>query len=490
MSTPAIPLLDLKNGAVRTLHFAWIAFFLTFVMWFGHASLMPFIKETFHLTPAEIKALLILNVAITIPSRILIGMLVDKFGPRHIYSALLAICGVICIGFAWAQDYTQLAIARFLMGFVGAGFVIGIRLVSEWFPVRQVGLAEGIYGGWGNFGSAAAAGILPLLATAIGAEVGGWRWALTIAGVMSIAYAFVFFHYVRNTPKGSTYFKPKKAGGLEVSSWKDLWFYYAMNLPMHIALAVLVWRLSPSNLNLLPEVWCYVAYALITVLAVIQFRQIWHVNADYLRAGVPDMQKYKFKQVAILSLAYLASFGSEIAVVSMLPLFFMDTFHLTAVEAGLTAASFVVANLIARPGGGWMSDKLGRRLALAIQIGGAAVGYALMSQINAAWPLWAAVVITIACSFFVQAGCGGVYAVIPLIKRRMTGQIAGMAGAYGNVGGVIFLTILSMVEPATFFMIIAGSVSVVFFAVLFLDEPKGHMVEVLDDGSVHMIEVG
>lgn len=39
---------------------------------------------------------------------------------------------------------------------------------------------------------------------------------------------------------------------------------------------------------------------------------------------------------------------------------------------------------------------------------------------------------------FVQAGCGAVYAMVPLIKRRMTGQIAGMVGAYGNVGGVTF----------------------------------------------------
>jgi MFS transporter, NNP family, nitrate/nitrite transporter len=89
----------------------------------------------------------------------------------------------------------------------------------------------------------------------------------------------------------------------------------------------------------------------------------------------------------------------------------------------------------------------------------------------------------------VQAGCGGVYAVIPLIKRSQTGQIAGMAGAYGNVGGVIFLTILSFVHASTFFMIIAVCSAVVFLAVMFLDEPEGHMVEVLPDGTVQLIEV-
>lgn len=488
MGSTGINLLDWKNPSIKTLHFAWMAFFITFVMWFGLGPLAAYIKAEFALTEPQWKALLMLNVAITIPARILIGMLVDKFGPRAIYSALLVVSGVICIVFAWSQSYTQLAISRFLMGFVGAGFVIGIRLVSEWFPARNVGLAEGIYGGWGNFGSAAAAALLPLLAAAFAPAV-GWRIALTIAGVISIFYAFVFYHFVRDTPKGSTYFKPKKSGGLEVSTWKDLWFYLFMNLPLHIALLVLVWRLAPGNLNLLPQFWANAAYVVIVLLAVYQFRKILQVNLPHLRAGVPENQRYKFKQVGILSLSYFASFGSEIAVVSMLPIFFMDTFGLTPIQAGLSTAGFVVANLIARPAGGWMSDRIGRRLALSIQLGGLTVGYALMSFIDASWPLWLALAITIVNSLFVQAGCGGVYAVIPLIKRSQTGQIAGMAGAYGNVGGVIFLTILSFVHASTFFMIIAVCSAVVFLAVMFLDEPEGHMVEVLPDGTVQLIEV-
>jgi NNP family nitrate/nitrite transporter-like MFS transporter len=95
-----------------------------------------------------------------------------------------------------------------------------------------------------------------------------------------------------------------------------------------------------------------------------------------------------------------------------------------------------------------------------------------------------------ACSFFVQAGEGAVFAIVPLVKRRMTGQVAGMAGAYGNVGGVIFLTVFSFVSPQIFFMVIAASALVVLVAVQFLDEPKGHTAEVLEDGTVQMIDVG
>lgn len=113
-----------------------------------------------------------------------------------------------------------------------------------------------------------------------------------------------------------------------------------------------------------------------------------------------------------------------------------------------------------------------------------------MSHINSEWPLFLAVASTMACSFFVQAGEGAVFAIVPLVKRRMTGQIAGMAGAYGNVGAVSFLTVYSFVDPSTFFMVIAGAAVATLFAVQFLDEPSGHTAEIMPDGTVQMIDVG
>ena len=147
-------MLDLKDPKIKTLHITWFAFFLTFVVWFSHAPMLAVIKEAFDLTSQQVKALMILNVAMTIPARIVVGMLVDKFGPRHVFSGLLILSGGFCLLFATANSYNQLALFRFLLGFVGAGFVIGIRMVGEWFPAKTVGLAQGIYGGWGNFGSA------------------------------------------------------------------------------------------------------------------------------------------------------------------------------------------------------------------------------------------------------------------------------------------------------------------------------------------------
>ncbi len=484
-----VELLNFADPKIKTLHLTWFAFFLTFVMWFNHAPILADLKQALSLTDAQIKALLILNVALTIPARIVVGILVDKFGPRIMYSVLLFLSSIFCIGFAFANTFESLALLRFLLGFVGAGFVIGIRLVSEWFPSHQVGTAEGIYGGWGNFGSAAAAMTLPTIALMFGGAE-GWRYALASVGIFSMGYALVFYYAARNTPKGSVYFKPKKSGAMEVTSWGDLWLLIVMNIPMYLALAMLAWKMSPAGVNLFSTAAMEAIWIGLVVLFVIQTHQVWRINAEHLRKGVPEHEKYSFKQVAILDVAYFTTFGSELAVVSMLPLFFLETFSsLTPVTAGLLASGYAFMNLVSRPLGGWFSDKFGRRKSMVLLIGGLAVGYLLMGTINSSWPIAAAVILCMTCSFFVQGGEGAVFAIVPLIKRRMTGQIAGMAGAYGNVGAVVYLTIFSYVDYATFFYMIGGTALIGLVSVMFLAEPKGHLTEVDEDGNVHHIQV-
>ncbi len=477
------------SGKIRILHLSWFAFFLSFLVWFNHAPLLGAMRDSLGLSDQQIKTLLILNVALTIPARIIVGMLVDAFGPRRIFSLLLFTSSFLCFGFAIADSYEQLALMRFLLGFVGAGFVIGIRMIGEWFPAKQTGIAQGIYGGWGNFGSAAAAVSLPTLALIFGGD-DGWRWAVGSTGMLALIYSAVYFFSTSDTPKGSTYFKPKRNGALEVTSPLDFFLYLLMNIPLYAALAVLAWKLSPTNLGMLDATVVNIIYATLSGLYLFQTIRIYQVNKHIFSQPVPEIEHYKFKQVAVLNLAYMVTFGSELAVVSMLPLYFLDTFELSPVMAGLVASVYAGLNLIMRPAGGWISDNYGRKRSLTIIMAGLAVGYILMSLIDSSWSIAAAIIVTVFCSIFVNAGNGAVFAIVPLVKRRLTGQIAGMTGAYGNVGAVSFLTVLSFVSPAIFFMVIAAAAIFTLIALfLMLEEPKGHMHEILPDGTVQMIEV-
>jgi NNP family nitrate/nitrite transporter-like MFS transporter len=125
---------------------------------------------------------------------------------------------------------------------------------------------------------------------------------------------------------------------------------------------------------------------------------------------------------------------------------------------------------------------------------GMGIGYLLMSTVNGAWPLPLAVLLTMACSFFVQAAEGSTFAIVPLIKRRITGQIAGNVGAYGNVGAVAYLTanllltessaaanggepVMSAVNAGFFQVLGITGLIVGFLCIFFLKEPKGSFAE-------------
>ena len=458
------------TGKYRVLHLTWFAFFLSFIVWFNFAPFSNVIGEQMGLSKGELVTLGLCNVALTVPARIFIGMALDRFGPRRTYSAILLYALIPCTMFALSQTFTQMVVSRLLLGVVGAGFVVGIRMVSEWFPPKELGTAEGVYGGWGNFGAAAAAILLPLVAAVAGGDQ-GWRWAIGLSGVIAAGYGLFYSRAVTDTPDGVSFVKPKRQGALEVTSRSGVFGLAALTVPVFGVLGVIVWRIWLVNVISTPGL--VIGLVAVAVLLATQVAAVFRVNKPALRGEYPEADQYPLKSVAALCLAYFCTFGSELAVVTMLPAFFSDTFGLGVEAAGLAAGSFAFMNIITRPGGGLLSDLLGsRRRTLIVMLGGVSAGFVLMSTMGAAWPVALAIVASMFCSVFCQAGNGAVYAIVPLVKKRVSGQVAGLAGAYGNVGSIIFLAAFLYVSPTVFFLIIAGaSVISTLISTFWLQEP-------------------
>ncbi|NJR40629.1 MAG: NarK family nitrate/nitrite MFS transporter [Leptolyngbyaceae cyanobacterium CSU_1_4] len=461
----------------RILNYAWFAFFLTFVVWFNYAPFVTTIRETMGLSVAQARTISLCNLALTIPARIIIGMVLDRFGPRLTYSALLVYAAIPTLAFAFAQDFNQLVLSRLAMSIVGAGFVVGIRLVAEWFPAKQIGLAQGIYGGWGNFGSFAAEALLPLLAAGTAFLAVGqtnWRLAIALSGVISAVYGVYFYLNVQDTPPGKVYQQPDKDGGMEVTSAKSFWALIASSFPLFCTMGLIAWRLS--LVNFLSTSTLYLTWIALIGFFLLQSYKTWEVNRDVVSGKkiYPPHERYKMSQVMVLNLAYAVSFGSELAVVSMLPEFFEHTFNIGHNIAGPLAASYPLMNLVSRPAGGFISDKIGsRKWTLTALIGGVGIGYLLMSQISNAWLMALAIAMTMFCAFFVFGAAGATFGIAPLLKRSVTGQITGNIGAYGSVGSVIYATVYSLLPQTTagnqiFFQFLGCSALVVFFLCAFL----------------------
>lgn len=119
-------ILDFSQQKIRTMHYTWIAFFLTFFVWFNMAPLATTMLSTIEwLTKDHIKILAISNVALTIPARIVVGSLIDKYGPKRVFSGLMIITAIPVFFFAFGNTFIQLLVSRLLLGTIGAGFVIG-----------------------------------------------------------------------------------------------------------------------------------------------------------------------------------------------------------------------------------------------------------------------------------------------------------------------------------------------------------------------------
>jgi MFS transporter, NNP family, nitrate/nitrite transporter len=503
MNDGQLSLLNFKDPKIRVLHWTWIAFFLTFVVWFNMAGILSkMILQFDWLDKSNVKALLVTNVALTIPARIVVGGLIDKYGPRKIFASLMVIMVIPGLMFAFGTNLMQLILSRLALGAIGAGFVIGIKMTANWFPPKEIGRAEGFYAGWGNFGSAAAAAAVPFVA--INLLGGDWRWSLALTSIVTAIYGVIYFFLVHDHPDHHESKIIKSRGGpMLVSSMRDLMQYVFWQLPLYGALGLVTYVLHKQMIHGAHMIgWTTVMAIWIGLFIAYLFdvRRIIKANLPRIRAGVPESEKFHFGSIGALNSTYFANFGAELAIVSMLPMFFFNVFGdlnyadgskvMTLTMAGAVAGSFAFMNLIARPLGGLISDKMGhRKNTMLVYMVGITIGFFLMAMIarypdqagaellpryNTMTWLIISVIITMFASFFVQGAEGATFAMIPTIKKEITGRIAGMAGAYGNVGAVTYLFIFTFTDAKTFLYILsAGALVSLVYCAIALKEPEG-----------------
>ena len=79
-----------------------------------------------------------------------------------------------------------------------------------------------------------------------------------------------------------------------------------------------------------------------------------------------------------LTLFYFMAFGGFVAMFLYLPKLLVDVHDLAKTDAGARAAGFALLAVVARPVGGWLSDRIGARTVLTVSfIGTAALALAL-----------------------------------------------------------------------------------------------------------------
>lgn len=366
-----------KGVQMRTFHITWITFFVCFFGWFGIAPLMPLVREQMHLSKEQVGNITIASVSATIIARLLIGRLCDTLGPRLSYTILLVVGSIPVLGIGLSNSYESFLLFRFLIGVIGASFVITQFHTSMMFAPNVVGTANAVSGGWGNLGGGVTNLVMPLVAAAFVGVSGitkadSWRYAMLVPGTLLLIMAFVYYRYTKDTPKGNfseiqRATKEKKKG---------------------------------------------------TFLIALKDYRTW-----------------------ILAFAYAACFGIEITVDNVAATFFVDQYGASIIAAGALASVFGLMNLFARALGGIFSDKIGKHYGIrgkALLLAGflfmEGMGILLFAKSGS---LAMAVAAMLLFALFLKMANGGTYSIVPFVNKDAIGSVAGIVGAGGNIGAML-----------------------------------------------------
>jgi ACS family hexuronate transporter-like MFS transporter len=123
----------------------------------------------------------------------LVGYIIDIMGVKSGFALFAFLWSVICMAHGLAGNWQILAGLRGLLGFAEGAFSPGgLKVVAEWFPARERGLAGGLYNIGPSLGSMVAP---PLVAWAILNY--SWQASFVIVGAISLVWVALWLLYYR-----------------------------------------------------------------------------------------------------------------------------------------------------------------------------------------------------------------------------------------------------------------------------------------------------
>jgi len=120
----------------------------------------------------------------------LAGMLLDRVGLRVGFAVFALAWSAITLAHGLARGWLGFAGLRLALGMAeGSAQPAGQKLVAEWFPARERGMAGGIY----NIGASLGAVLAPPLVAWSVYATGSWRIAFVATGVLGGLWAALWF---------------------------------------------------------------------------------------------------------------------------------------------------------------------------------------------------------------------------------------------------------------------------------------------------------
>jgi NNP family nitrate/nitrite transporter-like MFS transporter len=148
-----------------------------------------------------------------------------------------------------------------------------------------------------------------------------------------------------------------------------------------------------------------------------------------------------------LALLYAIAFGGFVAFGVYLPTFLKTVYGLETTDAASRAAGFVLLATLARPVGGWLSDRVSGVKVLEGALAVVAVG----AVVTAFQPhIVLATVAFLSMAAALGLGNGAVFALVgKAVPAAQVGSVTGVVGAAGGLGGFLPPIVMGLVFQAT-----------------------------------------
>ncbi|MDR0634937.1 MAG: MFS transporter [Azoarcus sp.] len=180
--------------------------FATFAMLYSTQPLLPLFAETFAIGAARASLSVSAGTAALAVALIPASVLADRYGRDRVMKMSLALAAAVASASALVDDFNHLLILRVLLGAALAGLPAAAMayLGAEVDPPAQ-GKTMGIYIAGNALGGMSGRLLAALLADL--GEMGGWRLALFVPGLLGVIAALVFWRYL----PPSRHFHPRAA---------------------------------------------------------------------------------------------------------------------------------------------------------------------------------------------------------------------------------------------------------------------------------------
>jgi len=230
------------------------------------APLFPWLKDAFNVGYAELGLLMSIFFVVSCITQALSGFVVDRFGPRPILFAGLALLGLAAFGFSVSTGWWMLAAFSVLAG-IGNGVFhpVDFTLLNRKVHPSRLGHAFSVHGITGSLGWALAPAMLVPLTLAY-----SWRVALACAGVLAFTVLVVLW-FNREKLALDDIAVPTKAsaakaagGSLDFLQIPAVWMCFAFFFFYAMALSG-VQAFAPEAARLLHEVPTQLAAICLTV---------------------------------------------------------------------------------------------------------------------------------------------------------------------------------------------------------------------------------